>query len=81
MNGAMIDPAVAPTFNFGDCSKSGALLGGVQIGENFQSGRAHASFSANLFRVGIRTGSGIGRVAEISAASRVRRVHKIVTLQ
>jgi len=48
LKGAVIDPAIAPAFNFGDCSKSGALVGGVQIGENFQSGRLVWGIGADL---------------------------------
>jgi opacity protein-like surface antigen len=48
LKGAVIDPAVASAFNFGNCSKSGALVGGVQIGENFQSKRLVWGIGADL---------------------------------
>src|SRR6202051_4662015 len=48
LNGAVIAPAIASRFNFGNCSKSGALVGGVQIGENFQSKRLVWGIGADL---------------------------------
>jgi opacity protein-like surface antigen len=48
LNGVAIDPPIASTFNFGNCSKSGALVGGVQIGENFQTKRLVWGIDADL---------------------------------
>jgi len=44
LNGALIDPAIA----YRDCSKSGALVGGVQFGENFQTKRLVWGIGADL---------------------------------
>src|ERR1700722_2911697 len=48
LNGALINPANSSAVNFGNCSKSGALVGGVQVGENFQSKRFVWGIGADL---------------------------------
>jgi outer membrane immunogenic protein len=48
LNGAMIDASTAANFYNRDCSKSGALVGGVQIGENFQFKRLLLGIGADL---------------------------------
>jgi outer membrane immunogenic protein len=48
LNSAVIGPAIASALNFGNCSNSGALVGGVQIGENFQSKRLVWGIGADL---------------------------------
>jgi opacity protein-like surface antigen len=48
LSGAVIDPVIASEFNLRDCSKSGALVGGVQFGENFQSKRLVWGIGADL---------------------------------
>jgi outer membrane immunogenic protein len=48
LNGAMIAPAIALEFNNRDCSTNRALVGGVQIGENFQYKRLVLGVDADL---------------------------------
>ena len=48
LDGAMLDPVAASEFNNRDCSNSGALVGGVQFGENFQSKRLVWGVGADL---------------------------------
>ena len=48
INGAVIDASIASEFYDRDCSKSGALVGGVQIGENFQFNRLLLGVGADV---------------------------------
>lgn len=48
LSGAMITGAVAPEFSNRDCSTGGALVGGLQIGENFQYKRLVLGLGADL---------------------------------
>jgi opacity protein-like surface antigen len=48
LNGAMLDPSIASQFNNRDCSRSGALVGGVQIGENVQYKRLLLGVGADV---------------------------------
>lgn len=48
LNGPMINPAIASELNNRDCSTSGALVGGVHIGENFQYKRLVFGVGADL---------------------------------
>jgi opacity protein-like surface antigen len=51
LKGATLDPAIASQ----DCSKSGALLGGVQLGETFQTKRLVWGIGADLDFWGAKT--------------------------
>jgi opacity protein-like surface antigen len=48
LTGAMLNPSIASEFNNRDCSKSSALVGGVQIGENFQYRRLVLGVGADI---------------------------------
>jgi outer membrane immunogenic protein len=48
LSGPMIDGAIASEFNNRDCATSGALVGGVQVGENFQYQRLMLGIAADL---------------------------------
>jgi opacity protein-like surface antigen len=48
LTGAMIDASIASEFYNRECSKNGALIGGVQIGENFQFKRLLLGVGADV---------------------------------
>jgi len=48
LTGGVLTPEVASDFNHQDCAKNGTLVGGLQFGENFQSGRLVWGVDADL---------------------------------
>ena len=48
LKGALMDLLIASEFNLRNCSKSDALVGGLQVGENFQSKRLVWGIGADL---------------------------------